>query len=62
MEARRSQSRMSALEAQNLISALMCEDQPDSDVELFGDENSDYDTYVSDVDSDILNSQSETPV
>ena len=62
MEARRSQSRMSALEAQNVISALMCEDQPDSDVELFGDENSDYDTDVSDVDSDILNSQSETPV
>ena len=53
---------MSALEAQNLISALMCEDQPDSDVELFGDENSDYDTDVSDVDSDILNSHSETPV
>ena len=59
MADRRSQSRMSALEVQNLIAALMCEDHPDSDLELLSDENLDYDT---DVDIDILSSLSQTPV
>jgi len=35
MANRRSQSRMSALEAQNLIAALMYEDHPDSNLELW---------------------------
>ena len=50
---------VSLIEAQNLIAALLCEDHPDSDLELLSDENLDYDT---DVDSDILSSQSQTPV
>jgi len=56
MADRRSQSR---LRSTKFDCCFDVRDHPDSDLELLSDENSDYDT---DVDSDILSSQSQTTV